>query len=229
MQPRHLVYLPGLDGTVPLRAPFVERARAHFHHVTCVGYPRDRVMDYDALATFARDALPKNAPFVLLGESFSGPVALRIAANAPANLAGLVLSTTFARRPHALLRSQLAPLTRFAPVHAMPVALLIPFLLGAWRTDAMQRALESALASIDAEVLRARMRCVLEEDGTFGPIEAPTLILRATRDWIVSRSAGEALRAAIPQAIVVDLEGPHLLLQANPDEALEQILAFATA
>ena len=95
-----LVVLPGLDGTAQLLTGFADAARAAgFARVEAVAYPTDRTLGYRDLETLARDALPRDEAFVLLGESFSGPVAIAIAADPPPNLRGLVLSTTFARAP----------------------------------------------------------------------------------------------------------------------------------
>ncbi|MEO7323268.1 MAG: hypothetical protein ABIW82_00405 [Dokdonella sp.] len=118
-----LVVLPGLDGTATLRSAFVNSVAAEFDSITVVSYPRDKVLDYSELEAFARAALPLDRPFVLLGESFSGPIALSIAAKPPSGLVGLVLSTSFAKSPIPLF-SPLASFARFAPVRALPLPLL---------------------------------------------------------------------------------------------------------
>ncbi|UUZ51553.1 alpha/beta hydrolase [Massilia sp. B-10] len=46
-----------------------------------------------------RSRLPPAEPYFLLGESFSGPVAIALAAERPPMLLGLILSCTFARNP----------------------------------------------------------------------------------------------------------------------------------
>src|SRR4051812_12633896 len=104
-----LVLLPGMDGTGLMFAPFIA---ALGPDVDCrvVAYPTDRALDYAEHEAIARAALPGDAPYVILGESFSGPIAIRIAASAPANLMGLVLCCSFARSPQPLLAC-LRPLT----------------------------------------------------------------------------------------------------------------------
>jgi pimeloyl-[acyl-carrier protein] methyl ester esterase len=102
-----LCILPGLDGTTRMLTSFVSATRtAGFDAVYAIGYPTGRVLDYAQLERIARDALPRGTPFILLGESFSGSVAIAIAANPPPNLIGLVLSTTFARPCLCFLRSR---------------------------------------------------------------------------------------------------------------------------
>src|SRR5688572_4533538 len=106
-----LFLLPGLDGTATLHSAFAAAVSHAFDSVTVVSYPTDQALGYSALESLARAALPPVAPFVLLGESFSGPIALSIAADPPPNLVGLVLSTTFARSPVPIF-SALASFTR---------------------------------------------------------------------------------------------------------------------
>jgi len=62
-----------------------------------LGYPADRALGYEELAAWVLAQLPRDQRFVLLAESFSGPVALRFADAVSDRCAGLVLSTTFAR------------------------------------------------------------------------------------------------------------------------------------
>ena len=155
-----LVVLPGLDGTATMHAAFVAAARPWFDAISVIAYPPNRVLGYAELETLVRASLPEGRPFVLLGESFSGPIALLIAADPPAGLAGLVLSTTFARSPVPLL-SPLASLLRFAPVRPIPMPLLSWLLLGRWATAQLKTELQAALNNVDRDVLRARAAAAL--------------------------------------------------------------------
>src|SRR5689334_15820463 len=94
-----LVVLPGLDGTATQLNDFVQALGSEFHEVTIVKYPRDQLLGYVELESLVRAALPVDRSFILLGESFSGPIALSIAASNPAGLAGIVLCASFAKAP----------------------------------------------------------------------------------------------------------------------------------
>jgi pimeloyl-ACP methyl ester carboxylesterase len=212
-----LVILPGLDGTTDLLAAFAAEAQRFFAQVIVVAYPIDRPATYAALEQLARQALAPHQRFVLLGESFSGPIAISIAARPPASLAGLVLSTTFARNPVPML-APLAPLSRFAPVRQLPNAALSWYLLGRWTTPALEAQLTQALGRIAPEVLRDRAASALRVDVSdrLASIAVPTLYLRASHDRLMHRSAGDLILARIPRTHRVDLAGPHLLLQTAP-------------
>ena len=215
MNPRW-VLLPGLDGTTRLLAPFLDAARAAGFAADAVAYPPDRTLSYADLEAFARERLPRDTPFVLFGESFSGPVAIAIAADPPPNLRALVLSTTFARAPVPAL-SPFAPLARFAPVRALPMAALSLALLGRWSTPTLRRDLRAALDTVAPVVLRARAAAALRIDvsARLPRIAVPTLILRANRDRLLHGGATRRLVDGIAGARELAVDGPHLLLQTR--------------
>lgn len=60
-------------------------------------------------------------------------------------------------------------------------------------------------------------------------ISLPLLYLRATEDRLLPASAYEPITSAVRHASKVDIEGPHLLLQARPDECARAIAGFVRA
>jgi len=222
-----LVILPGLDGTAMLHTQFVACLGDAFGPVTVLRYPPDKTLDYAALEVLIRAALPTDAPFVLLGESFSGPIALSIAADPPVNLVGLVLSTTFSRTPLPFF-SPLAPLTRFAPVRTLPTAFLSWGLLGRWATPALKSSLERALLEVKPDVLRQRAALAMQADvsALLTRIVVPVLYLRAKGDRLIMPGAGELILSAIKHATMKEIAGPHLLLQACPSSVAQAVRGF---
>src|ERR1700758_5078266 len=97
-----LVLLPGMDGTGIFFEDFAAAIQQDFRPVV-VRYPNDPSLGYAGLEPIVRAALPHDEPYLILGESFSGPIAISIAASNPAGLLGLILCVTFARNPHPLL------------------------------------------------------------------------------------------------------------------------------
>ena len=77
-----VVILPGMDGTGMELTDFVAALAPELEAIV-VTYPNDRPMDYAGHEVVARASLPIDRPFVLLGESYSGPIAISIAASAP--------------------------------------------------------------------------------------------------------------------------------------------------
>lgn len=223
-----LVVLPGLDGTATLLSEFKSASLGSFGSVTTVSYPKDKALNYRELESIARNSLPKDKPFMLLGESFSGPIALSIAANPPPGLIGLVLSATFAKNPVALLKP-FSAMTRFAPVRAVPVSVLSWFLLGRWASPKLKAALRSALGSVTPDVLRTRAAESLLVDVTacLKNISVPVLYLRASEDRLIFPGSGNRILSAIPHSTYINIPGPHLLLQAAPEACAKAVAEFA--
>ena len=73
-----LVLLPGMDGTGELFAPLLNALNPGLR-TTVVSYA-DRPATYAEHESVALAELPKDRPFAILGESFSGPIAVTIAA-----------------------------------------------------------------------------------------------------------------------------------------------------
>ncbi len=75
-----LVLLPGLDGTGLLFDEFTSALGSDVD-VIVASYPVNKPLGYAELEPIARSFIPSDNPFFLLGESFSGPIALSIAAS----------------------------------------------------------------------------------------------------------------------------------------------------
>lgn len=213
-----LVILPGLDGTGRPLDAFCARLGRSGVAAEAIAYPTDVAMGYAELDAWVRPRLPTNGPFVLLGESFSGPLALRIAADPPPGLVGLALSTTFARSPVPVPAS-LAGLLRFAPARP-PMALLSWSLLGRWSDPRLCAELATALRTVAPEVLRVDVSALLPA------VRMPVLHLVARRDRLLTHGAAAALARGLPQCRTVAVDGPHLLLQTVPEPCLRALQAF---
>jgi pimeloyl-ACP methyl ester carboxylesterase len=109
-----LVILPGMDGAAAPRTDFAA-ALGPGVETRVVAYPPDPTLGYAELEALVRASLPTDRPYVLLGESFSGPIAISIAASRPPDLVGLILCVTFASNPLPVLGSMpwLLPLVPF--------------------------------------------------------------------------------------------------------------------
>lgn len=221
-----LILLPGMDGSGALFADFLSCLDPAIKPIV-VSYPANQPLGYRELTDFARSYLPANEPFVLLGESFSGPVAIALAAERPAGLAGLILSCTYARNPLPWLQPTKG-LIGFVPVSGKLSGLLAPLLFGRFSSAALRAGLRQALARVSAGALRARMRAVLDVNfsGPLKSVHVPILYLQATGDRVVPASASRAVVATGRDVELVAFRGPHLLLQALPDETAKVIGKF---
>ncbi len=223
-----VVILPGLDGTARLLDSFCLYLGKQGLHARAIAYPPDRPYGYAELEQFVRPQLP-SSPFVLMGESFSGPLAIKMAADPPNGLKGLVLSTTFARSPVVGL-SRLAPFMRFAPTR-VPMSLLSWVLLGPWATPELRQELDTALRTLTPEVIRARVTAALRVDvsGLLPSVRVPVLQLVALQDRLLTPSAPRALSTALADCRTVRRPGPHLLLQTATQVCARDVGVFLQA
>lgn len=206
--------------------PFIA-ALGHEFGIRVVRYPTSGALGYEELEAHARAALPEEGPFVILGESFSGPIAVSIAASRPAGLIGLVLCATFAGNP----RPVLGPLHHVAgalPIKLAPIAILSAALLGRFSTPPLQSALAAAISRVSSKALQARLRAVLSVDvsAKLKAVEVPLLYLWAKHDRVVPASAARRIKRALPSAQVMAVNAPHCLLQAAPDEGVALVGSF---
>ena len=224
-----VVILPGLDGTGRLHDELATELHSLSIDCRSISYPPDQPLDYGELADLVRSSLPKDRAYVLLGESFSGPVAILVAAPRPEGLAGLVLSTTFAKAPLSFL-GWAARLTRVAPTQ-LPAPFVSWFLLGRWSSRALIKRVQDAISTVRPAVLRARAAAAMRADvsSSLVDISVPALVLRATQDRVLVLAPRTALVDGLRNASQVDLEGPHLLLQAQPRHSAQAIARFVRA
>lgn len=209
-----LVLLPGMDGTGTLFAPLLAALGPQVETVR-ISYPPQQALAYDQLEQLVLQALPLGRPYVLLGESFSGPIAISIAARQPEGLAALVLCSAATPRPWLRPLRWLARAASVKPLARLAAGWL---LLGRDGNRALRAMLAQALATVAGDVLAQRLRAVLDVDVSrqLATVPVPIHYLQATRDMLVPRACLAAITQGAPHTITYRIAGPHCLLQAAP-------------
>lgn len=223
-----VVLLPGMDGSGTLFKDFDSALQAQ---TLVIPYPRDQPLGYEQLEAFVQQRLPVGEPYIVLGESFSGPIAIALAAKGLPGLRAAVLVCTFAR-----LRPPRAPTFLHSwferlPFWKIPVALGARGLFGRFDSAEVRTRLAKAIDGVQPDVWRMRMRSVLNVDVTqqLERIRVPVLYLRAADDRVVPLRAFEIMSRVNPQIRLVTVAGPHALLQTNPQACAAALRAFAKA
>ncbi|NIF82527.1 alpha/beta hydrolase [Comamonas sp. Tr-654] len=224
--PITLVLLPGMDGTSILFEPFIA-ALGNRYPVSVVRYPaKDHSQTYAALHDFAEAQLPADGPIVLLGESFSGPIAISIAAANPVRVLGVILCCTFVRNPRPKLRwlKSLA----WVPMPRPPLTIVNALLFGRFATSRLSALLRDALLQVHPSVMRARLREVASVDvrAQAAKLAMPVLYLKALNDQLVPRSAAAETQQWCRAMEVEVFDAPHCLLQVVPAEASDAVAHF---
>jgi pimeloyl-[acyl-carrier protein] methyl ester esterase len=219
-----LLLLPGLDGTGRLFEPLLA-ALPPTVSPRVVAYPPDRPLGYGDLLPQVEAAAAGPGDFVVVGESFSGPLALMLAARRPPGLRGVVLSASFVRPP---LPGPWRAVVGAWMFRLGPPGLVAWMLLGRHRRGRLGRVLGEAVRAVSPAALAARARAIAGVDVTaeLRSCPVPILYLRASEDRVVRPRCWARVRAVRPDAARADLPGPHLLLQVAPAAAARVLASF---
>jgi pimeloyl-[acyl-carrier protein] methyl ester esterase len=224
-----LVLLPGLDGTGILFGPLLG-ALPDWINPIVVSYPPDRHLTYDQLLPVVMNALPPSESFILLGESFSGPLAIMAAATHPSNLLGVILCATFVTSPIPLISPILRLFAQpFFIFRTFPAAQRTKALLGRYSNPRLQELFAEVHTKVPPHVIAARVRMVLRVDvrSQLQSCDTPMLYIAATSDRVVPRRNLRLIRHLRPNLQTVTIKAPHGIPQARPVEAAEAISNFA--
>lgn len=225
---KHLVLLPGLEGTGQLFGDFL-KTLPHSLTTTVVSYPTNRFLPYSELLQLVSAAVPQTERFVVLAESFSTPLALKYAATNPSNLAAVVICAGFARNPiggwSRLVKAVAKP---WVFTLRPPRFVLEYFLTGENAPSALIVRIRETLRLVRPEVLSGRVREVLECDASndLARTTGPIMYLRALHDRLLSVSCHREILRIRPDIVLATIEAPHMLLQREPQKAANLIVAF---
>lgn len=222
-----IVLLPGLDGTGVLFRPFVERLPRDLSPIV-VSYPPDRQLGYELLLEIVLRHLPRDEPFVLLGESFSGPLALMAAATCPAGLKAVVLCATFVQNPTWIRWGGLASFVHPFAFRLYPKFSAAKALLGSYSTPELRKLIAGAIGAVRPEVFSHRVREVLRVQvaDKLAACPVPILYLRGSRDLVVPGRNLREIRELLPALQAATLDAPHMVLQCQPAAAAQAVAHF---
>lgn len=222
---KHLYMLPGLDGTGMLFTPLTE-AFGYDCRTTTLPFEDERTLEEYIESVSER--LPDHRVW-LLAESFSGPIALALLARFPGRFKGAVLASTFARSPFSsFLGFNNWVAESFFGNNTLESLLLNKFCVNGEVPRNIQETVHLISEEMPAEMVKNRLRMMQQLDVTplLSRISAPVLYLRGLKDRLVTARMREELFEGIPQICMKEVNGPHLLLQAQPRICANAILNF---
>jgi pimeloyl-[acyl-carrier protein] methyl ester esterase len=143
-----LILLPGMDGTGLLFADFLT-ALPQWIEPEVQRYPTDVPLSLPDLIADIRRAIPNSEPFALLAESFSTPIAIQIAADAPPNLKALIICAGFVESPvRGMLRALLSIVAPLFFRLRMPDFVIKRLLLERGSSFSLVQSARTAIASV---------------------------------------------------------------------------------
>jgi len=221
-----LILLPGLDGTEVFFRPLMERLPTTLLPLA-LNYPAAGPHGYGALLDFVREELADIPRYVVLASSFSGPLAILLAASEPRKVRGVILAATFASSPGGSLthlrfavRTPLVAVLRFA--RRLPIWILRP------RRDALRIAKQETWSRVSARALATRARAALGADmrETLRRCGQPLLCVTYDADDVVPARCADEIQGHCTQARRITLPGGHLAMFSDPEPLAAAIVRF---
>jgi pimeloyl-ACP methyl ester carboxylesterase len=218
-----------MDGTGTLFEP-IRRALEPYFTLQIISYPEHEILGYQELERYIQPLIASRR-FVLLGESFSGPLAVSIAAKRPPGLRGVILCCSFARNPRpnlAFVKGLLSNwFSRQIPPHTL-TRFASPLLLGGGASEPLESLLKNALRKVSPAVMARRAQEVLAVDVVekLRLVEVPLMYLQAAQDRVVPVEAAKIIEQTHGSVELVKIDGPHCLLQVSPEPSARAIKAF---
>lgn len=220
-----LILLPGMDGTGMLFEPLLNEIGDLDTEV--IRLPNTGAQDYSSLAEHVARVIG-DRECVLLAESYSGGIAEALVTNHNLNIRYIIFVASFLSSPSRVL-SRLAavlPLKALVAIPLLAPIALKAFLLG-WSASPTSIALfRKAMAAVDSRVLSMRLRQIAKYRRAGTTAEIGATYIRPEGDLLVSDRSRE-FTAAFPNLRIVEVAGPHFVLQVEPEACAKAILASA--
>ena len=222
-----LMLLPGLDGTGELFKPLLS-CFPEWIKTIVVSYPRDRFCSYGELKSIITDSLPKGDPFFILGESFSGPLAIRVSRDKPDGLRGAILCATFVRNPFILIPPWLKILS------VTPIYMLWPLLLKIRALYAGEKYREiadlgiNAVKTVDPNVIAKRVKEILSVnvENDLRSCDIPILYIMGSRDHLIKRHNFRRIQKIRNDIRLAEIDTLHFVLQLEPRKSADILMEF---
>lgn len=217
-----VVLLPGMDGTGILFKPLLQYASPDCD-IQIITYPDTRGQNYTSLTEQVFNTLPRNEDYVLVAESFSGPVSYHIAAKSPEHLRAVIFVATFLRPPRRWLLPVLHTLLETVGLPRIPEILVRHFLLGKEASPQLIALFRRAVHITPAPVLAERIKAIAELKQPDSGIAVPCTCIIPTQDRLVPTSCLMDFKSRVTDLTVHHVEGPHFILQSQPAACMKII------
>ena len=224
-----LILFPGMDGTEVLLGPLLRSlAGACESEVVC--YPQRGATGYEDLlpnALRAIDAVPADVDVALLGWSFGGPLAMRVAALRNERVSHLVLASTFVRPPLPWLR-RARPLLVGPVVGSVRFLRRLPLWLSRPPSDPLRRDKAVLWQTVPANALARRARAVATVDAgnDLSRCRQRVLCLASPSDPVTPQHCVDEILRIARDAELVTLRGGHFALYSDAVAAAAAISRF---
>ena len=228
MQTLNAILLPGIDGTGKMYGPLME-CLPDWIAPQVMNYPTQRVISYAELTEDILQRLPVTGEFILIAESFAGPLALMLRARIPQRVRALVLACTFLTNPRPWLSIPAKWLMTDWMLSMEPSKLMAKvFVTGFEISDTMLDKAITIHKEVAPTVTRHRLYDVFNVDvrELYQKCPVPMLHLYGEHDHLILKYSAREFQRLRPDVASVSINGPHYLYQMRPQQCSKQIAAF---
>lgn len=219
---KHWILLPGLDGSGFLFNDFIKKYHTLDSNLKLevISLPNSP-LSYEELINYIVEKLPEEDDYGLLGESFSGPIAIHIASRNMKNLKALCLVATFAKTPH-WSYSYLSQIIKYIPKLLTLTKKVGHIILSNSFNKNQQLNLQHSLTQINEETFKSRLMAVshINYESLLEKIKVPTIIINAKKDLIVDKKVALKLNK-IKKSRTYWIDAPHFILQTKAKEVID--------
>lgn len=218
-----IVLLPGLDGTGDLFKPFIEALPNELDPLV-ISYPSNTKLSYQQLTELVISQLPAEK-FILVGESFSGYIVHQVALRKPKNLKSVIFVAAFLESPRPFLLGLSSWLPR-SLLLSMPIPSYVveTFLLGLEANKNMVDLLKKSIEKVSPNILSYRLKEIARLRNNHQSCEIKATYIQATDDKLVPKRCVESFINTFNNISVIQIEGPHFILQINPLACAEVVV-----
>lgn len=227
-----LIVLPGLDGTGKLLED-LQQAAPPAMKAKVLAFPTTGPQDYATLEQVVAAKLPRDgSPYMVVAESFSGPLAIRLGVGNYPGLKAIVLVNSYVESPLSMSTGVVGTLTLplWTRVNRIPRRAVRHLLLGRDAPRPLVDQVAKTIEEMRPGLLAARWKTVLtaNETASYAKSQIPMFYLRGLQDRLVPDTALETLVRIRPGLQVHEMRGPHMLLQCHPEACLKVFEQWAT-
>lgn len=221
-----LILLPAFDGTGRMFQTLINELGDNFETMP-IAYPVSGPQDYESLSDYVRQQIPANEDYIVLGESFAGPIVYRIASHDPEHCKAAVFVATYLTNPRPRILSVLARL---------PASLVSRFVSNAWAVRALTlsghangsiaRSIAENFGSVNAVIIQQRLKTIGSvNERPENVVKVPAFYIQASDDRLVLPKKLPDFKALCTALIIDSVQGGHFVLQENPRESARVLLA----
>lgn len=213
-----LFLLPAFDGTGKMFAA-LSAALGDAFTIIPLSYPETGPQNYDHLTEEIHQQLPKDGDYMILGESFAGPIIYRLACNAPYNCKAAIFVATYLSNPQPLFLKVLSLLPASVLSWFVSNARVVKWLaLGRGAKTVIARTIAENFGSVNPEAIKQRLLAIGKlKNNPEHILKIPCLYIRANQDKLVLKNKLPDFERLCRTLTIVHAEGGHFILQENPD------------